>query len=289
MNTSGQRKLPEDFECGFDLPDSECSAVQKEWSQTDTHVTCWKCGVNLFPLSERDVDGETFTDDADADDDESDYVDEVTVSEAEMDNNFTPEEQRSLRAFRAIDEIKAKCRISSTQSVKQFGEFVHGNRFDIHGMYIILQENKNFFRSSALIRRLFIISVTHARYTEDYEPTLAVYEHFSYDKTRIDKMADRAFEEYTGREQPRVLMWMNLYGRKFGFAPEVVTMAIEMWDAADPVYVAAEDQVRAVVWLALTKKKMDKEKFTYSSLSKLTGFDSRVISRVSKVYAPYFE
>ena len=288
MNSSSKRELPDDFECSLDLPDAECSAVQKQWSQNDTHVTCWKCGLNLFELSERE-DGAEFSDDADTDDDESDFVDEVTVAQADVDVIRTPEEAVAIRGMEGLDTIKASCRISPIESVQKFGEWVHRNRFEIQGMYVVLQLNKNFFRSSSMERRMFVIAISHARFIDQYEVPIEVYEHFDFDAVKINKMSERAFEEYTGKEQPRVLMWMQLYGRNMDFADDVIKMAIDMWDSADPVYVAAEDQVRALVWLALTEAKMAGKKIVYSALSKRSGFDSRVISRVAKVYAPYFE
>ena len=47
-------------------------------------------------------------------------------------------------------------------------------------------------------------------------------------------------------------------------------MAVELWDAADPIYVVAEDQVRAVVWLELTKHKMEKTKINMAALAPIS-------------------
>jgi uncharacterized protein (UPF0335 family) len=66
-------------------------------------------------------------------------------------------------------------------------------------------------------------------------------------------------------------------------------MAVELWDSADPLYVSAEDQVRAVVWLELTKSKLEGTKINRAALSRSTGFDARVISRVVKTYKVYFD
>lgn len=291
MNTSSSRKLTEDFECSLGLADKDCSAHKKEWSQTDTHVTCWKCGLNLFPLNDSDETIEVLPDDADSDDDESDYKDEVTVAQAEVQTTRTPEESRSIRAMEGLDEIKNKCRISPIKEVQNFGSWVQSNRFELQTFYNILQGNKRFFPGTAvpMERRMFIVCNAYARYIDDLNIPQSVYDVFSFDSSRIDKQADRAFEEYTGRDQPRIILWIQIYARKMGYGPDVVSMALEMWDAADPVYVAAQDQVRAVVWLELTKKKMTGERFTFSGLSKKTGFDSRVISRVVKAYSPYFD
>ena len=157
--------------------------------------------------------------------------------------------------------------------------------------YILVQESKKFFTGNLppMPERMFIVTVAYCKYIDPYEIPDEAYEALTFNKNKIEKIATRFFEEYAGKEQPRIITWMKTYGRSFKYTPDVIKMAVDLWDAADPVYVVAEDQVRAVVWLELTKHKLDKTKINMAALARATGFDSRVISRVVKKYKVYFE
>ena len=75
---------------GFTRP--SCGAKQGQWI-TETDISCEVCNVFLFNnlhIGEEEI----IDTDADADDMEDDYVDDVTVAEAEIDINTTPEEAR---------------------------------------------------------------------------------------------------------------------------------------------------------------------------------------------------
>jgi uncharacterized protein (UPF0335 family) len=172
--------------------------------------------------------------------------------------------------------------------IKNFGDFILANRFDIQITYLVVQESKKFFTTGiAMPERMMIVTVAYCKYINQYDIPEEVFELLSYNKVKIEGIATRFFEEYAGKEQPRIITWMKTYGRPFKYSPEVIKMAIELWDAADPIYVVAEDQVRAVVWLELTKHKMEKTKINMAALARATGFDSRVISRVVKKYKVY--
>jgi len=288
-NTSNQHNLPEDFECPLDLPDPSCGAKQGQWITGETDISCETCNVFLF--NNLHIGEEEIVDtDADADDMEDDYVDDVTVGEAEIDINTTPEEARAKRAMEGLDVIKNRLRLEDSPVIKNFGEFIQTNRFDIQITYLVVQESKKFFTTGiAMPERMMIVTVAYCKFINQYDIPEEVYKLLSYNKAKIEGIATRFFEEYAGKEQPRIITWMKTYGRSFKYSPEVINMAIELWDAADPIYVVAEDQVRAVVWLELTKHKMEKTKINMAALARATGFDSRVISRVVKKYKVYFE
>ena len=288
-NTSNQHNLPDGFECALDLSDSSCGAKQGDWITGEADISCETCNVFLF--NNLHIGEEEITDtEADADDMEDDYVDDVTVAEAELYINTTPEEARAKRAMLGLDVIKNRLRLEELPAIKNFGEFIQTNRFDIQITYLVVQESKKFFSTGiAMPERMMIVTVAYCKFINQYTIPDEVYEILSYNKAKIEGIATRFFEEYAGKEQPRIITWMKTYGRSFKYTPEVVKMAVELWDAADPIYVVAEDQVRAVVWLELTKHKMEKTKINMAALARATGFDSRVISRVAKKYKVYFE
>ena len=190
-----------------------------------------------------------------------------------------------------LDVIKNRLRLEDSPVIKNFGEFIQTNRFDIQITYMVVQESKKFFPGNLppMPERMMIVTVAYCKYINQYDIPEEVYELLSYNRAKIEGIATRFFEEYAGKEQPRIITWMKTYGRSFKYSPEIIKMAVELWDAADPIYVVAEDQVRAVVWLELTKHKMEKTKINMAALARATGFDSRVISRVVKKYKVYFE
>lgn len=287
-NTSNHYKLPEDFECPISLPEAVCGAYTNQFLEGEGEINCQVCNVFLFNnlhLEEEEVVevGE------ESDDEETDYIDDVTVSESEIDIDSTPEEERAGRAMKGLDVIKNRLRVETEDPLQNFGDFVHTHRFKIQFTYLVVQEAKKFFTGLPMPERMFVVTVVYCKFIEPYEIPERAYEVLNYDKNKINKIATRFFEEYAGKEQPRIITWMKTYGRSFKYSPEVIKMAVELWDAADPIYVVAEDQVRAVVWLELTKHKINNTKINMAALARATGFDSRVISRVVKKYKVYFE
>jgi len=289
-NTSNHYNLPEDFECPISAPETTCGAYTDELLKGEGEIHCGVCNVFLFTNLHLDED-EVVEIEADSDDEESDYVDDVTVSESEIDIDSTPEEERASRAMKGLDVIKNRLRADESIVLQNLGDFIQEYRFKIQMTYILVQESKKFFTGNLppMPERMFIVTVAYCKYIDPYEIPDEAYEALTFNKNKIEKIATRFFEEYAGKEQPRIITWMKTYGRSFKYTPDVIKMAVDLWDAADPVYVVAEDQVRAVVWLELTKHKLDKTKINMAALARATGFDSRVISRVVKKYKVYFE
>ena len=276
----------------MDLPDKDCGAKQEKWIEGETAFSCEVCNSVLFPNFHIGEDEDmSLAEDSESDDTEEEYIDDVTVSQSEIIIEATPEEQRATRAMKGIDVVKDRLRNQQSSTLQDFGQYIHENRFAIQFTYIVVQESKQFYKTTAISMpfRMFVTVVTYAKYINQYDIPQEAYEVFDYDSVRINKMADRFYEEYTGKDQPRIITWIRTYGRSFKYSEKVVAMAIELWDSADPLYVAAEDQVRAVVWLELTKNKLEGTKINRAALSRSTGFDSRVISRVVKTYKVYFD
>ena len=105
----------------MDLPDPSCGAKQGQWITGETDISCEVCNVFLFNnlhIGEEEI----IDTDADADDMEDDYVDDVTVAEAEIDINTTPEEGKSEKSngrFRCHKEPTPIGRISSHQKLRR--------------------------------------------------------------------------------------------------------------------------------------------------------------------------
>jgi hypothetical protein len=276
----------------MDLPDKSCGAKQGKWIEGETAFSCEICNSVLFPNyhigEEEDM---SLAEDSESDDTEDEYIDDVTVSQSEIILEQTPEEQRATRAMKGIDVIKDRLRNQNSITLQDFGQYIHDNRFSIQFTYIVVQENKQFYKTTSVSMpfRMFVTTVAYAKYINQYDVPLEAYEVFDHDSVRINKIADRFYEEYTGKDQPRIVTWILTYGRSFKYSEKVIAMAVELWDSADPLYVSAEDQVRAVVWLELTKSKLEGTKINRAALSRSTGFDARVISRVVKTYKVYFD
>jgi len=290
VTTSNQSKLPEDFECVVDLPDDTCAAKQGKLLTTPTHLTCELCGGQVVAIVPSDDDIDMDISDEDADDDDGDYVDEVTVAESESTiKGQTPEEAAAIRAFTGIDNIKNTCRTSTDPEITQFGTWVNENKFIIRDMYMVLQA-RNFFTSGVNTeKRIMSVIVAQATYIDPYEIPSKVYEFLNFNETLIRRNADRAYEDYTGDTESRVLMWIRLYGNQLGYPKESIDMAIAMWEESDPVYVAVDEKIRAAVWVALTHSKLTNKKINRAAVSRATGVDARTIKRVQDKFAPYFE
>lgn len=276
----------------MDMPDKDCGAKQSKWIQGETAFSCEVCNVVLFPNfhigEEEDA---SLSEDSESDDTEEEYIDDVTVSQSEIQIDSTPEEQRATRAMKGIDVVKDRLKNENSSTLQDFGQYIHENRFAIQFTYLVVQENKQFYKTTSLSMpfRMFVTIVAYAKYINQYQIPPEAYELLDHDSVRINKIADQFYEEYTGKDQPRIITWIRTYGRSFKYSDKIIAMAIELWDSADPLYVSAEDQVRAVVWLELTKSKLEGTRINRAALSRSTGFDSRVISRVVKTYKVYFD
>lgn len=276
----------------MDLPDKDCGAKQGKWVEGETAYSCEVCNSILFPnFHIGEEEDSSLAEDSESDDTEEEFIDDVTVSQSEIIIEATPEEQRATRAMEGIDVVKDRLRNENSITLQDFAQYIHENRFSIQFTYIVVQENKQFYKTTAISMpfRMFVTAVAYAKYINRYDIPPEAYEVFDYDSVRINKMADRFYEEYTGKNQPRIITWIRIYGRSFKYSDKVIAMAVELWDSADPLYVAAEDQVRAVVWLELTKNKLEGKKINRTALARSTGFDARVISRVVKTYKVYFD
>lgn len=276
----------------MDLPDKDCGAKQGKWVEGETAYSCEVCNSILFPnFHIGEEEDSSLAEDSESDDTEEEFIDDVTVSQSEIIIEATPEEQRATRAMEGIDVVKDRLRNENSITLQDFAQYIHENRFSIQFTYIVVQENKQFYKTTAISMpfRMFVTAVAYAKYINRYDIPPEAYEVFDYDSVRINKMADRFYEEYTGKNQPRIITWIRTYGRSFKYSDKVIAMAVELWDSADPLYVAAEDQVRAVVWLELTKNKLEGKKINRTALARSTGFDARVISRVVKTYKVYFD
>jgi len=280
--------VPDDFECIVDLPDNKCAAKKGKFISSDTHLTCEFCGGQVVAIINEPEESMQVGEE-ESDDDDGDYVDEVTVSESEMLAGRTPEESAAALAFTAIDNIKNICRTSPDTDIQQFGEWVDSNKFQIRDIYMILFAKDFFSLGQSKERRVMGIIVAYATYIDKFEILGKVYDFLNFNETMSRKDADRVYEEYTGDTESRVLMWIRIYGDQLKVEKEIIRTAIEMWETAEPVYVATDEQIRAVVWLMLTRSKITGKKFNRAALSRATGFDSRTIAKVQNKFEPYFE
>ena len=114
---------PKTSECPMDLP-AKLRAKQSQWITGETDISCEVCNVFLFNnlhIGEEEI----IDTDADANDMEDDYVDDVTVTEAEIDINTTPYEGRAKRAMEGLDVIKNRLRLEDSLVIKNFRGIVH--------------------------------------------------------------------------------------------------------------------------------------------------------------------
>lgn len=290
MNTSEQFELPTDFECPADIADSSCGARNNNITETGSNVVCLVCDAVLGGLFEKtEEDGMQFAEGDESDDDDGDFQDEVTVAEGEVTVTSTPEQQAEKYAMEGLDIIKDPARISKDAEVKAFGEWVHERRFQIRDIYVVLRFRDFFSTGITKPKRMMIITVMYATYKEPFNIEKKVFDFLNMPEQGIRRMADRAYEDYTGDTQSRMLMHIRSYGKRLGIGQEVITAAVEYWDSADPVYVPVDEQVRAVVWLMLMNQKLTGKKFNKAETARNTPFDARTLSKVAKKYEVYFE
>ena len=290
MNTSEQFELPYDFECPADFSDSSCGARNNKIAETDSDVVCTVCDALLGGLFEKtEQDGMQFAEGDESDDDEGDFQDEVTVAEGDVEFSATPEQKAEKYAMEGLDIIKNPARVSKDAEIREFGEWVHERRFQLRDVYVVLRMRDFFSTGITKPRRMMIVTVMYATYSEPFNIKKKVFDFLNMAEQGTRRMADRAYEDYTGDTQSRILMHIRSYGKRLGVVKEVITAAVEYWDSADPIYVAVDEQVRAVVWLMLMNQKITGEKFNKADTARKTPFDARTLAKVAKKYEVYFE
>ena len=290
MNTSEQFELPTNFECPADIPDSSCGAKNDKTAETESNVVCLVCDAVLGGLFEKtEQDGMQFAQGEESDDDEGDFKDEVTVAEGDVTFSQTPEQEAEKFAMTGLDNIKNPAIASKDPDIRAFGEWVQERRFQLRDIYVVLRFRDFFSTGITKERRMMIIVVMFATYREPFNIKKKVFDSLNMPEQGIRRLADRAYEDYTGDTQSRMLMHIRSYGKRLGIGEEVITAAVEYWDSADPVYVPVDEQVRAVVWVMLMNQKLTGKKFNKAETARNTPFDSRTLSKVAKKYEVYFE
>lgn len=291
MNTS-EKQLSKEFECHIDLPNDTCGAHQELWYDTEHGIFCSTCQVKLFANIGEDFE-ETMQagEDSEDDDEDGNYVDEVSVSATEFEvKTQTPEQRLEISIMTALDEIKNKLRKSS-EELQLLGQWVHENRFNLRQLYVILQTQHNFFpgRKVTLQKRAVILIDTYATFISQYEVPDSFYEIMTLDRKKISEDSERMYKEYTGKNESLVLFYIETYARQMEYEPQITDLAKDLWTSAEPIYVNAKENVRALVWLYLTHNKVTGKKVNRAAISRLTGIDSRTLKRVQDRYQSYFE
>jgi len=290
VSTSIPFETPTDFECPADISDSKCGAKNGKVSETNANVVCDVCDSVLGGLFEQtEQDGMSFAEGEESDDDEGDFKDEVTVAEGDVTFTATVEQSAEKYAMDGLDMIKNQSRISKDPEISAFGEWVQERRFQLRDVYVVLRFRDFFSTGITKPRRLMIVTVMYATYREPFNIPKKVFDFLNMPEQGIRRMADRAYEDYTGDTQSRILMHIRSYGRRLEVPENVVTAAVEFWESADPVYVAADEQVKAVVWVMLMNQKLTGNKFNKAKTARNTPFDARTLSKVAKKYEVYFE
>ena len=290
MSTSEQFELPTDFECPADIADASCGARNNNITETESNVVCLVCDAVLGGLFEQtQQDGMQFAEGDESDDDEGDFQDEVTVAEGDVTFTASAEQRAETYAMDGLDIIKNAARVSKDAEISAFGEWVQERRFQLRDVYVVLHSRDFFSTGITKPRRMMIITVMYATYKEPFNIEKKVFDFLNMPEQGIRRMADRAYEDYTGDTQSRMLMHIRSYGMRLGIGQEVITAAVEYWDSADPVYVPVDEQVRAVVWLMLMNQKLTGKKFNKAETARNTPFDARTLSKVAKKYEVYFE
>lgn len=290
MSTSTPYEPPSDFECPADIPDSSCGAKNDKIAETDANLVCTVCDAILGGLFEvKEEDGMVFAEGDESDDDGDAFQDEVTVAEGDVEFTQTPEQEAESFAMTGLDNIKNPAMVSEDPHIRAFGAWVQERRFQLRDIYVVLRFRDFFSTGITKERRMMIIVVMYATYREPFNIEKKVFDFFNMPEQGIRRMADRAYEDYTGDTESRMLMHIRSYGKRLEIQADVITAAVEYWESADPVYVPVDEQIRAVVWLMLMNQKITGKKFNKADTARKTPFDARTLAKVAKKYEVYFE
>lgn len=289
MNTS-KIELLDDFECHYELPDSQCGAKNDSFYDTDQGISCTICQVTVETKMGDTEDDVMQSGDEGGDDDDEDFIDDVTVQQSEMTVNWTPEQVMENSIMTALDTVKNGIRTSNNQSLQVFGEWIHKNRFDLRQLYVIAQTQSNFFTlGDTMANRAGVLVVTYATFVNKQDIPDSFFEMFSKSKTAISDSSERLYKEYSGKKEPLVLFYIKTYGRQLQYDGEVIDLASELWTSAEPIYVNAKESLRGLVWVVLTNSKVTGKKINRARVSRITGVDTRTIKRIQDKYEHYFK
>ena len=174
-------------------------------------------------------------------------------------------------------DVMNRLRLENLRSSKTSETSYRANRFDIQITYLVVQESRNFSPRNRYARRMMIVTVAYCKYINQYDIPEEVYELLSYNKVKIEGIAQDSLKNMLAKSN-QIITWMKTYGRSFKYSPKS-SRWLSNYGTADPIYVVAEDQVRAVVWLELTKHKMEKTKINMAALAGLRfRFESHISS-----------
>jgi hypothetical protein len=199
VSTSPAFEPPSDFECPADIADATCGALNNNVTETEASVVCLVCDSVLGGLFEQtEEDGMQFAEGDESDDDEGDFQDEVTVAEGDVEFSSTPEQLAEKTAMDGLDIIKNQAMVSEDDEIREFGQWVQERRFQLRDIYVVLRFRDFFSTGITKPRRMMIITVMYATYREPFNIVKKVFDFLNMPEQGIRRMADRAYEDYTG-------------------------------------------------------------------------------------------